>query len=100
MLLSRTAMLALLFSHAQTPSEQERRREELLAAKELLWQSRQHLARLPAAVTGEPSPLDEQMGSYIAAVTSLAEDRSRGASGEIDRVIDLALGQERRNRGQ
>jgi signal transduction histidine kinase len=94
MLLSRTAMLALLYSHAQTPSEQERRREELLAAKELLEQSRQHLARLPAAVTGEPSPLDEQMGSYIAAVSSFAEDRSRGASGELDRVLNLALGQE------
>jgi signal transduction histidine kinase len=94
MLLSRTAMLALLFSQAPTPSEQERRREELLVAKELLQQSRQHLARLPAAVTGEPSPLDEQMGSYIAAVTSLAEDWSRGASVKLDRVLDLALDQE------
>jgi signal transduction histidine kinase len=94
MLLSRTAMLALLFSHAQAPSEKGQRREELLAAKELLQQSRQQIARLPTAVTGGPSPLDEQMDSYIAAVTSLAEDQSRDGSGKLDRVLDLALGQE------
>jgi signal transduction histidine kinase len=94
MLLTRTAMLALLFSQARTPSEQEARREELMAATELLRQSEHSIERISTTPSAGPSTLTEQMDNYIAVLTSLAQDPSGGGSSKLDRVLDLAIGQE------